>query len=32
MRATVQVIEEPLAAAEQDGRDREVHLVDQTGP
>src|SRR5205807_3097297 len=31
VRAAVEVVEEPLAAAEQDGHDHQVHLVDQAG-
>src|SRR5260370_1281595 len=30
-RATVQVVEESLAAAKQDGHERQVHLVDRAG-
>jgi hypothetical protein len=31
VRATVEMIEESLAGAEQDRRDRVVHLVDEAG-
>lgn len=30
--AVVEVVEEPLAAAEQDRHDRQVYFVDQAGP
>ena len=29
--AAVEVVEEPLATAEQDGRDHQMHLIDQAG-
>src|SRR5712671_2391745 len=31
-RAALEVVEEPLTAAEQDGHDRQVHLVHEAGP
>ena len=31
VRATVEVVEEALAPAEQDGDDHQVHVVDQAG-